>query len=58
MPLVPTPARFIPLRCPLFLPVNTVNCVQTLKDVGVIVPFTMVARLHFGGADRFGDDTR
>jgi len=44
MPLVPTPARFkfkragvlrvandIPLGCPLFLPVHTVNCVQTLK---------------------------
>jgi hypothetical protein len=23
----------IPLGCPLFLPVHTVNCVQTLKDV-------------------------
>jgi hypothetical protein len=39
--LVPTPARLIeackrvtnniPLGCPLFLPVHTVNCVQTLK---------------------------
>jgi hypothetical protein len=42
MPLVRMPARFkleasmrltngIPLGCPLFLPVHTVNCVQTLK---------------------------
>jgi hypothetical protein len=25
----------IPLGCPLFLPVHTVNCVQTLKAVGM-----------------------
>jgi hypothetical protein len=42
MPLDPTPARSslevsrrvtngIPLGCPLFLPVHTVNCIQTLK---------------------------
>jgi hypothetical protein len=26
----------IPLGCPLFLPVDTVNCVQTLKGGGVV----------------------
>jgi hypothetical protein len=47
MPSVPTPARFkraeasrrvtngIPLGCPLFLPVDTVNCVQTLKVIWI-----------------------
>jgi hypothetical protein len=40
MPLVPTPAPLeasrrvtngIPLGCPLFLPVHTVNCIQTRR---------------------------
>jgi hypothetical protein len=38
----------IPLGCPLFLPVHTVNCVQTLK----VFQSVYVQRLTFGEGDR------